>query len=272
MMKKSSFFCLLSAGLSLTSVAHADLAYVQTTDLAFGGMGGMGGAAKTNIKFFSKGVKQRTETSVFGSNNITLSQCGSIASTQLDTKNRIYTVYPKGPPMPKQRGGKPMSMSMSVKVTNLGTASVNGQKAPHYKVDMAAKMNGRPMNITTEIWSSTTPMPSCPNMDKEVLQQVTKNLAMFRGSDFKIGGDIKALGSVYGKVPLRQKVFMRGQEFATINTTKLSTSSLPVSLFSVPAGYRKVSNDEFNRIQQHAMREKMGDIFKSMPSIPKMGQ
>ncbi|RYG66150.1 DUF4412 domain-containing protein, partial [bacterium] len=254
---------------STAVAARADLSYTQTTTTSFGSM--MPGAGNLKTKTWVKGNASRNETNVMGQQIIMLTKAGS-SITQIDPASKTYVVNSVGAGGRTRPGGmRPPGAPSDVTVTvkKLGVEKVRGINAPHWRLEMLMKMKTkqgtRNMNMTTEIWSSTTPYP---NVGKgSGLDKLPENVRGMFGSGMKIKGDVKNMGAAYATVPLRMKMFMNGNSFGTTDTTNISTKTLPASLFTVPAGYRKVTQTQWDTRQRETMMKKMQGMMKGMPGM-----
>jgi hypothetical protein len=254
---------LLAVAGCLAVPAHADLSYVQTATSAFGNMMPGGGAMKTKVWF--KGGSTRSESAGFGNQTIVVTRVGG-SSIQIDPKSKTYAIFPSAASAVRgmMPAGAPNNMTVSVK--KLGSEKIRGINAPHWRVNMLMKVKTpggtQPMNMATDVWGSTTPLPTQANSSSQQLPAAMKT--MF-GNNFKIKGDLKSMGAAYRTVPLRMKMSMNGNTLTTIETTNISTKTLPASLFNVPAGYKKISSAEWTKRQQAAMRKMMQGMMKKMP-------
>lgn len=244
-------------------VAHADLSYTQTITTPFGNMTPGGGAMKTKI--WMKGGSTRTENAAFGNPTISITRPGG-STVQIDPSSKTYAEFASA--ASSVRGMMPSSgpRDMTISVKKLGTEKVRGSNAPHWRVNMLMKIKTpsgtRPMTVATDVWGSTTPYPAQASASSKQLPAVMK--AMF-GNNFKMKGDLKSMNAAYRTVPLRMKMSMNGNTLNTIETSNLSTKTLPASLFAAPAGYKKIPQAEWTKRQQAAMRKMMQDMMKSMP-------
>jgi hypothetical protein len=258
--------CFVLLGCTALS-AHADLSYTQTTDTVMSKM--MGGP--TASKMWMKGSTTRTETAVLGNKIVIITSGNKI--TQLDPVSKTYVVGSPnampGMPAGGKRPGGPSDVTVAVK--KLPAQTVRGVLAPHWRVDMQMKMNtpqgARNMKIGTEVWNSKTPYPMTAASGNSALKTLPANLSSMFGGQVKVKGDVKSLGSAYATVPLRMKIFMNDKQFATTETSNISTKTLPASLFAVPAGYRKVTQEQWSQQQRAAMMSKMGGMMKGMPGM-----
>lgn len=268
-MKFSLLLGLITLGCN-AATAHADLSYTQTTSSPFSAM--MGGAGGPSTRTFYKGGAMRMEMNMMGTKTIMLTGGANGSTTQIDPVSKTYTVSNGMPKMPTGVRRNMGATELTVSVRKLGFANVRGVRAPHWIVDMAMKMSSpqgtRTMKMGTEVWSSTTPIPTVPGAGQTALKKLPANLTAMFGNNIKIKGDIKNMGAAYATVPLRMKILMNGQTFATTETTDISTKTLPASLFTVPAGYKQVTPAQFSQRQQQAMRQKMNGMFKGMPGMP----
>lgn len=246
------------------AVARADLSYTQKTSSPFGAAGNV------TSKTYAKGDSARTEMQIFGRRMISISQ-GAKKVIQIDPATKTYTVSNIGSAaiaksMIPGGNGKMPSMNMTVSTKNLGFQTVRGVKAPRYRVDMNMKM-GTPrgpqtMKMGIEVWGSNVALPISAKMRADALAGVPDNLKAMFGNSSKIKGDLKGMSAAFKTVPLRMKMQMNGQTISTTETSAISTRALPASLFTVPSGYRAVSNAQFAQTQQAAMRKGIAGMMK----------
>lgn len=233
-------------------------------------MGAGGGGITTKV--YAKGDSNRTEAQMFGRKTITIAR-GAKQVIQIDPATKTYTSSNGGSmAMAKTMmpaGQKLPSMSMSVSTQKLGTETVRGVKAPHYRVVMDMKM-GTPrgpqnMKMGMDIWSSQVAIPTSAKTRSDALSNLPGNFKTMFGSGANIKGDVKGMTAAFATVPLRMKMMMNGQAISTTETTAISTKPLSAALFAIPAGYRSVSNAQFARAQQAAMQKTMANLMKNMP-------
>lgn len=252
--------------LGCSAIARADLSYTQVTSSPMAVM--MGGAGKVTSKTYAKGNSSRTETQMFGRRTVTIAQ-GAQKIIQIDPATKTYTVSNSGSAaiargmMPA--GQKPPSISMTVSTQKLAPATIRGVKAPHYRVNMNMQVQTprgpQTVNMGMEIWNSNIALPTSSKTRSDAMSKLPDNFKTLFGGSAKIKGDLKGMGAAFGTVPLRMKMTMKGQTLSTTETSGISTKPVSAALFSVPKGYRAISNAQFNQMQQAAMQKSMAGMM-----------
>jgi hypothetical protein len=249
--------------------ARADLKYTQETTMA----------GNENYKSITmRAVKpnfERTESSadmgVYKSQDVTIRECGKKQTIKLAPDLKIYAIVPDGNAAaggaPSTSGsnnsGKPTTgkMVMKYSVQDLGVEEVAGYKCRHYTVEMTTTSSGCAGNGTTnmkyEYWVSDIRQPNlCPND----ASYGSVSEAMSR-HDCKIEvvqqGDVQAYNEMNKGLVVKQIIYNGDKPMMTMTMTSLSQAKLGDELFAVPAGYKKVTPDEFDKQKQAAMMKAM---------------
>jgi hypothetical protein len=260
---RKSLLAGLAVVLSFPAFAYADLSYTQTTT---GVQTTLTGSTKTITMV--KGDVARVETEFFG-NPIVILTWANGDITQFAPDSKIVTVSKKSDVTETKDAAEP-AVEMDVKVLNLGVQTLRGAKAAHWRVDFAMTLPGNATSpasaLSTEIWSSTTPFPQ-PARTSASSQDLPIGLRAMVAGDVKVKGDLKGISAAYATVPLRTKASVDGKVLATAETSDISTKPLPASLFTVPEGYREVSQDEWRAWQTSIIQKGMASKPIGLPAV-----
>jgi hypothetical protein len=253
--------------LGVSSVAaRADINYTQETTMV------------ENEQYKSVTVRavkpnfERYETRMdmgnYKTQDISIRECGKKESIRISPDLKIYAITPDfnfqtkaagNSTKPANNAGKPTTGKMVMKYTvkDLGVEEVAGFKCHHYMVEMESTSTGCAGDGTTkskyEFWVSDIRQPNpCPN-DNTV---TSVSDAMSR-PDCKIEvvqqGDFQAFNDIHKGLVIKQIIYNGDKPMMTITTTSLSQAKLGDDLFTVPAGFTKVTPEEFDKQKQAAM-------------------
>lgn len=274
-------------GASFCSAANADVKYTESIKTDMGAQGakgapGVGGGTNHTTTYIADG-KQRIETVMqYGPvkmNDVTITVCEDKKVYKLDTDLKIYTATNIAdrkpgsamPPMPgsppqRNRGKKgtgKITVTQSVKY--LGEETVSNRKCRRYMVEMNTKMEGcagdGDLAMKMEIWVTDFKMPvfDCGERPYEAGMGYGGG-----GSDCKVTveqkGDMKAIGDAYRGLIMRTKTYMgeKGKEIViSKDITSLSEAKLPDSTFAIPAGFKLVTEEQFQKERSNAMMKAM---------------
>ena len=251
--------------------AHADINYTQETTMA--SMANYKSVMTRAVKPDYERYETRSETGAYKTHDITIRKCGKKESIQISPDLKIYAIVPDntGEPgaapglgtKPANNNGKPTTGKMVMKYTvkDLGVEEVAGYKCRHYVVEMESTSSGCAGNGTTkhkyEMWISDIRQPNpCPS-DSTV---TSVSQAMSR-PDCNIEvvqqGDVQAYTEMNKGLVVKQIIYNGDKPMMTMVITSLSQAKLGDDLFTVPAGYTKVTPEEFNQKKQAAMMKAM---------------
>lgn len=250
---------------AFASTSHADLKYTQTTKSSVG----MGGSSVTQM---IRPGAQRTETQInMGSMKMTyttLLLCKPRQEYRIDDTAKVYTVIPslaarsaagKGSASAGKSGTGKMVMTYAVQ--SLGQEKVAGRSAAHYKVTTKMESSGcagnSKTNMVTEYWVADIKGASACAFDPASYTPYVPPAGGCKIT-FQTKGDVAALRKIFSGLVVRMKMNM-GSVVSTTEITSLSQAKLPDSLFKIPADYKKVSEQEFQKIQSQAMAHSMSN-------------
>lgn len=263
---------LMTSGvLLICSMAHADIKY--TTEMTL--VGAPEGTPKTITLRAVKPNFERSETQqkigTYEMQNISIRECGKKQTIQLAPKLKIYAVVPDydGESVPGGEGGstpkadKPTTgkMVITYAVKDLGEETILNFKTRHYMIETETESSGcagqGTNKLKQEIWvSDVRDANPCPN-DNSI---TSMSQAMSR-RDCKIEvetkGDFDKYREIYKGLILRQIMYNDDKPFMTMEVTSLSQAKLGDELFAVPADFKKVSAEEFQKAQSDAMMKAM---------------
>jgi hypothetical protein len=260
--------------IGLTStLAHADLKYTTETEIA----GMPAGVPKSTMVRMVKPNLERIETvqkiGPASIQTVMLRDCKKNQSIQLDPQLKIYTVMPalldsNGRMSTRGSGGASTGkMSITYAVKDLGSETIINRKTRHYSVAFTMQSSGcagtGKISSKQEIWVSDVRGASPCKFDRDMIPGMAA--VTHRNCKIKVEtkGDAKKYGVIMDGLILRQKTYNGNTLLSTQEVTALSQSKLNDSLFKVPAGYKKVSPQEFQKLRSKAMLQGgMGGMFK----------
>jgi hypothetical protein len=257
--------------LGVGGMAHGDIKYATETTIA----GAPAGTPKTVTLRAVKPNFERSETTQkFGpmeTKTVSLRECGKKQTIQLAPDLKIYAVIPDYGSEGDAGGGtgstpganKPTTgkMVMTYAVKDLGEETILNFKTRHYMIETEMVSSGCAGNGTTklkqEIWvSDVRDANPCPNENS-----ITSMSQAMSRRDCKIEvetkGDFEKYTEIYKGLVLRQIMYNGDAPFMTIEVTMLSQAKLGDELFTIPADFKKVSPEEFQKAQSEAMVKAM---------------
>jgi hypothetical protein len=256
--------------LGVCSMAHADIKYTTEMTLA----GAPEGTPKTMTLRAVKPNFERSETrqkiGAYEMQTISIRECGKKQTTQLAPNLKIYAVVPDydGEGGTSQDGstakaGKPTTgkMVMTYAIKDLGEETILNFKTRHYVIETETVSSGcagdGANKLKQEIWvSDVRDANPCP--DDNTITSMSQ--AMSR-RDCKIEvetkGDFDKYREIYKGLVLRQIMYNSDAPMMTLEVTSLSQAKLGDELFTVPADFKKVSAEEFQKAQSEAMVKAM---------------
>jgi hypothetical protein len=185
---------------------------------------------------------------------------------------------PGRPPMqkPQQQPGVGKEV-ITYSLEELAPEKILDLDTKHYMITMHTESSGCPGNnsstIKIEEWvanvqagiscppdkGSGTGSPSAPAQDDNPCKVTTE-----------IHGDMASVWPIFGKLPVRTKIYMdekKPDDYILTELREYSTAALDADPFSVPADYKELSNDEFAKAKhQDMMQQIMGG--RTMPQMP----
>lgn len=264
-MKSVNFVAgVLSCGVLLAAgAARADL--TTTTEITIAGM--PTGIPKSSTVRMVKTNYERIETSqqigATTTKTVMLRDCKKNQSIQLDPKLKIYAVMPalldRSGRMKNQGGGRAATGKMVVSCTlkDLGAATILNRKTRHYRVNMTMQSSGCAGSGTIkskqEIWVSDVRAESPCKFDRDLIPAMEAVTRRDCKLQIVTKGDYKKYGTIMSGLILRQNTYNGDTLTMTQQVTSLSQAKLSDSLFKVPAGYKKVSPEEFQKLRSKAM-------------------
>jgi hypothetical protein len=247
------YLAALAAGTFCTT-AHADVKYTESvkTDMgAAGGKGaaGMGAMNNTTTTYIADGA-QRIESSIqYGPvkmNDITITDCAKKKTFKVDPELKIYT---------------------ATDITEGGHSAPSRPAAPGAPAQKSSGKKGTgkiiKLKLKMETWVADYKMPVFDCGDKP--WQGGGGYGGGGHSDCDISfvqnGDTKAMTDAYRGLIMRMKTYMPGDKgkdmVITREITGLYEAKLPDSTFSIPAGYKLVSDQDFQKERSAAMMKGM---------------
>ena len=268
-------FAISAVSLCLLSIAcRADVKYTQVMKM------GDGKVPVNSITTFIKDGAERTEMAMqYGPmkvNNVALTLCAEKQTIQLDPALKIYSVAPMDgdetkpddagdadnvdKPQGKPRTGK---ITSTVAVKKLDDETVGDYKCRHAMIETQTKMEGCAGNgeikSKVEIWTADYKLP---NLDCRKNFDPMKMMPRMMGGDCKIAfeqkGDVAAMGEAMRGLVVKMKFTAPdGKTAMTQEITSLSDAKLDDALFTIPADFKQVSEQEFQKQRAQAMLQAM---------------
>ena len=277
------YLAALAAG-TFCATAHADVKYTESVKTDTGSKEAAAGT-NTTTTWIADGL-QRIESSIqYGPvkmKDITITSCEAGKMYKVDPELKIYTATSTeskpgsapstAPKTPNAAAPKTKAKKGSGKITNnisvkyLGEETVAERKCRHYMVETSMKMEGcagdGELKMKNEIWVADYKMPVFDCGDRPG----QGGMGYGGGSSdcdlsFVQNGDTKLLADAYRGLIMRMKTFMpagQGKEMTTTREiTSLSEAKLEGSIFAIPADYKLVTDEEFQKERSSAMMKGM---------------
>jgi hypothetical protein len=263
-----SYLLIAISLIGATATAQADVKYSETMKTA-------DGESTTSTTTFIKAGAQRVETSIKAGPvtiiDATITVCETRRTYRLDPKLKIYTSSPlddsansvaktstaKTDVAKEKAATGKMTSTFTVKF--LGVGEVTGRKVRHYLITQRMQSQGCIGNSDTtmksEIWVTDYNMPTfdCGSQ----YGGWSKSGSGDGGCkvEYEQKGDFQAYQNAYKGLIVRRKMFMGADEknAMTWEVTSLSNAKLDDALFSVPTGWKQVSDKEYDEQRQKAM-------------------
>ena len=256
--------------------ARADITYTTEMMLA----GETEGTPKTvttrNVKPNFERIETTQKIGMVETQTIVIRECGKKLTIQLEPDLKLYSVIPdyngegalgaeagSTPDAEKADADKPATGKMIVTyaVQDLGDATVLNLKTRRFMVDVTTESLGCAGEGTStekmEIWASDI-RDAAACADENSAAAMSK--AMSNGVckiEVQLKGDFDKMIKISKGLVLRQKMYNGDTAFKTVEVISLSQAKLGNELFTVPADYKKVSAEDFQKAQSEAMTKVM---------------
>lgn len=274
----------LAIGLALMATSsRADLRY--TTQMAFGEPGsertvGQGSRTTTFVKNNDERVESVIAIGPIAMKSVTLILCQKKQVLQLDPELKIYTVSPlnaapasligasnmapgrSGPATPKAKTGTG-KIVMTYAVEDKGTEKVLNLDARHSIITIQTQSSGCAGNATTtmkmEVWTAPIQTVNCPARFVGTDSSGASDAGDTDGCkvSYEFRGDVEKMKEIFSGMIVQQKLYQDDRVVMTQTLREHSLAELDPALFTVPADFRKVSEDEFNSARQSAIQKRM---------------
>jgi hypothetical protein len=257
---------MLTGGALLMQAApvRADIKYTQVMKSADGK------TVNSVTKYVKQGAERSETVSEFGQmkiKNITLRLCEKNQTLTLEPTLKVYkvdtdgaggTATGAGGASKTAAGNATGKITVTTKVQNLGTETVAGFKTRHYMINTSMQSSGCAGNANTnskmEIWvADIKDAVACKGNDVDYMAGVNRN------RDCKVTIEQKGdnAAQAYDGLIMRMKMYDGDKVTFIQEVTMLSQAKLTDEPFTLPAGYKKVSEQEFQQAQSRAMMEAM---------------
>jgi hypothetical protein len=292
MMKyKSTFLAVVLVMCALFAVAHADVKYTIATKYTFtkSSYGPAGSSEETNTNFVTAEKSRRELVQNYGiytSKEILIFRCDLHQEFRLDDSLRIYTVSKLVPalstrasPSELKEDIPEMTTITNYAIKKLGSEKINGFDTQGYEVITTTHYSGdfgnREGKSTMKWWlADVQGWQSCNEIDSPLPASFT-HVVNFHGTERrryteKNTGDVEEMNKLRTKFPVRiegtSEHFSKASNEGTIDqnvTSYLPNEKFDSSLFEVPAGYREVSPEEYDKLRSAAERKAIQDSKKA---------
>lgn len=284
----------LLSGLSC-GIARADMRWTTEMKVDIGSVMGPGAAGAadamgqptiaytTAVKEGAQRKESKMEMGPFSINDVTLTLCEKKQLIQIDEGLKIYTISPltgnesgfvnpmagmKMPGMPGPKPGAPAEGKIVSTVTaeDLGEETVADTPAHHWKITIQNEKSGCAGKGTDttkmEVWVANFDEPVfCPdsggsNPVRDLQNAMNPNCKI----TFESKGDgNEAVTKIFRGLVLRMKILdpKTNKPTMTQEVTQLTRAKQDDALFEVPAGFREVKADEYQRLKSQAMMQKL---------------
>jgi len=262
---------------------QADIKYTQVTSMPMGSGQGDKEAMQplSTITTYVRQGEQRTDTTQqMGPAKLSetiLNFCEKKKSVRMDPALKIYTTGSAGTgsdagDSATQTGKDPEAketntakkgtgkLISTISLQDLGVETVAGYKARHYMITNRLQTSGCAGNsdFTTkqEIWMADVPMPefSCgPSLvTTEVPGQASREDCV---TTYEQKGDVQVYSNALKGIVVKMKMYDAKTNKVTMaqETTMVSLAKLEDGDFAIPAGFRQVSGEEYEKARQQAM-------------------
>jgi hypothetical protein len=273
MMYKSTFIVAVLLMCVSFGAAHADVKYTVVTN--YTSLGKSAAGSKTphsseTITYFITANKKRMEYErknlIYTSDDVRITRCDLNQRFRIDNALKIYTVSAlnaKGiisAPTEKELtedlpSGK---VDTHISLQKVGSEKVNGIETTVYHVQMHTQYSGvltiHESDYDGKMWIADVQGDMTCDSPKPLRASYTQIEDLSTGKrrvTYEITGDIDEMNAISSKLPMRQEG-ITGDSKISENITGLSTAELDDSLFEVPAGYRKVSSEEYEKLRSKA--------------------
>lgn len=273
MVYKSTFIVAVLVLCASFGVARADVKYtVVTNDTSFGksAIDSKTSHSTETITYFITADKKRVEYGrgnlVFTSDDVRITRCDLNQRFRIDNALKIYTVSAldaKGiisTPTKKELtedipSGK---VVMNVSLQKIGSEKVKDIETTIYHVQMHTQYSGvltiHESDYDGKIWIADVQGDTVCDSPKPLQASYTQIENLPTGKrriTYENTGDIDEMNAISSKLPMHQEG-TTGDSKISESVTEYSTAKLDDTLFEIPTGYRKVSSEEYEKLQSKA--------------------
>ncbi|HEY3329517.1 MAG TPA: hypothetical protein VGK19_05810 [Capsulimonadaceae bacterium] len=280
---------LASVAYMVPSPANADVRYTTEMSMVDASAKDKTSGFTMRSTNFSKDGRIRTETSMggggFNMQTVTITDCPSRTQYTVDPMNKVYTrktldnnrpaflgniaamtkAAKRGGWQPKQKAGTGKEI-ITYSIEQLEPERILDINTKHYAINMRMQSSGCPGDSDTtmriESWVADIQAGiSCPPSAAKPSDTGGTDTADTNPCKVttEIHGDTTGAFGVFGKMPLRQKIYMDASspdKYILMDTREYSKASLDVSNFTIPSDYREVTSDEWDKIQRDSMMKR----------------
>lgn len=232
-----------------------------------------------------KNMDERQETTIdmmglFQSNEVTLTLCKQQQTITMDPALKIYTVEPIGgaayqpPSQPADKKAKAVKseksgsgkMVTTFTVQDLGKEKLQNLDTRHSMVTTRVQTSGclgdSDNTFKFEVWTAPKNIQHCPEQYAPVRTVAGANGCTIT---YEAKGDTAAMQKAMDGMIVQQKFYMGDKVSMVQELREWSEAALDASLFTVPADYKMVTKEEYDKAKASAMQKGMMQGIK-MPA------
>ena len=263
---------------------RADIKYTQVMRMAEDAGNKNQQPLNSTTKYVRQGAERMETTMQMGPvkmQNISIRLCEKKQTIKIEPRLKIYTIAEDAPAKPagattaadkpteaktnKSGTGK---MIITTNVQDLGEEEIAGFKTRHYMLTMRMQSSGcagdSDNTMKMEIWTAdirdAVPCEQTGVDYKSMLGTSAKPTCQI---DFEQKGDVAAVTKAYTGLVMRMKMYNGDKVSMIQEVSMLSQAKLTDDPFTIPAGYKQVSEEEFQKAQSQAMMQAIMEQAKN---------
>jgi hypothetical protein len=267
---KTTLYVTLLLICALVAGAHADIKYTQTMTMG----DNPDATPMIHTSHFVAPGKERNDTEMnmgnYHSKEAVITICQPEQTIHIDDALKIYAIedgtVSASAGMPPMMGNHHESqeksgtgkIAINVKVTDLQPEKIAGWNTKHYMVEMHIQNSGCVGNgssdMKMELWVADVKDAHGCKAHVDYGAIIGRREGGHCKVTYETTGDYARLGAIWNGLVMRRKIYDKDGKVTTIQEiTSLSQAKLDDSVFTVPAGYTKLSIDDYNKQRQQAM-------------------
>ncbi|HEX5324233.1 MAG TPA: hypothetical protein VFW40_10635, partial [Capsulimonadaceae bacterium] len=205
----------------------------------------------------------------------TLTECDKHQIVEMDPDLKIYAVRsmdamydmntastPMGPQNNKSHqdaGSGTGKVISTYTMQDMGTDKILDLDTHHYMMTLHTQMSGCAGNGDADTKMEMWVAPGKGGLDCPERYAAARDVTTESGCKISVEqhGDLDKLADIYRGIVVRQKIYNGDQVIMTMDTREYSTAALDAALFDIPADYKQVSHDDFQKAQSKHMQDAM---------------